>query len=266
MDNSSLGRLKGIAAGGKARPEKPMALRPADNESDDTLELRVDNIVEDAEFEEMGNEEAALKEGQERADDQVNTTEISPEKAETVEAKAPAANEVPAMQEGQTNTPPVELPTAPATASAATDGEAPAAAAVSTIVTSDSAGGKTAAPEGDINDLITGKLLPHVSLPITKAGNYDVMNEMLKKGKVNLGEVDGAPHIILTANALDDIIDEKKNNARGTVEAIEKTENDISELEQRIESLKEERGTLLEAASVSREEIATLQNLRSGLK
>ena len=170
------------------------------------------------------------------------------------------------MQEGQTNTPPVEPSTAPATASAAADGEAPAAAAVSTIVTSDSAGGKTAAPEGDINDLITGKLLPHVSLPITKAGNYDVMNEMLKKGKVNLGEVDGAPHIILTANALDDIIDEKKNNARGTVEAIEKTENDISELEQRIESLKEERGTLLEAASVSREEIATLQNLRSGLK
>ena len=131
---------------------------------------------------------------------------------------------------------------------------------------SDSVSGKNAAPEGDINDLITGKLLPHVSLPITKAGNYDVMNEMLKKGKVNLGEVDGAPHIILTANALEDIIDEKKNNARGTVEAIEKTENEISELERRIEALKEERGSLLDAASVSREEIANLQNLRSSLK
>ena len=94
MDNSSLGRLKGIAAGGKAKLEKPMALRPADKEGDDTLELRVDNIVEDAEFEEMGNEEAVLKADQNPVRYQANiTNEVSREKVETAEAKAPAENE-----------------------------------------------------------------------------------------------------------------------------------------------------------------------------
>lgn len=264
MDHTPLDRLKNIAAGSKPRPEKPMALRASVTEDDDTLELRADNIVEDAEFEEMESDENAQENNLASVSDSASKVG-SDSQEEGSSTAAETANMVDSFHENESPTSAHEIPEtepaaptptiAPEPATTAENGPAPVVAKEEGSV-----------PEGDINDLISGKLLPHVSLPITQAGNYDVMNEMLKKGKVNLGEVNGAPHIVLTANALDDIIDEKKNDARGTVEAIEKTENEISDLEKRIEALREERGSLLDAASVSRDEISKLQNLRSGLK
>lgn len=126
---------------------------------------------------------------------------------------------------------------------------------------------KASEPEpGNVTDLLSGAIFPRLEIMLSQAGDYEAMNKGLRDGKLELGQVDGQPHVVLTNAGIDDLISNERDVAQAIEDQIVDAENTISEAEARLENARALRSNLKNQTEETRGRIVALQNAKSGRK
>jgi hypothetical protein len=116
-----------------------------------------------------------------------------------------------------------------------------------------------------VSDLLKGKTLPEISLPITSVRDYPEMNNALFERKVRIGEVKGEPHVILTSIGLDNIIGGLKDIQESIAGKIKEVDGVIQGYSQKLVQLNEQRGKLESDAERYERSMRFLVDLKSRL-
>lgn len=112
---------------------------------------------------------------------------------------------------------------------------------------------------GTLEQLLAGDLVPALHIPLKSAADYDLMNSALRDGRIRVGAVAGEPHLILTNDAINDLIHEEKRIASEAITRIEKVDQEIENHKQMIKDLEEGKKSDLEKATHHSSRIRALQ-------
>lgn len=110
-----------------------------------------------------------------------------------------------------------------------------------------------------LDRLMKGDLYPRLSMPLSMASDYDLMNAALRDGRLRIDAVEGQPTLVMTDQSIRSLVEDEKRAASEVISRIDKAGEDIAELERRLASAKAAKAHDLETASRHSERIRQLQ-------
>ena len=110
-----------------------------------------------------------------------------------------------------------------------------------------------------LDRLMKGDLYPRLSMPLSMASDYDLMNAALRDGRLRIDAVEGQPTLVMTDQSIRSLVEDEKRAASEVISRIDKAGEDIAELERRLASAKAAKAHDLETASQHSERIRQLQ-------
>ncbi|WP_298842170.1 hypothetical protein [uncultured Salinicola sp.] len=110
-----------------------------------------------------------------------------------------------------------------------------------------------------LDRLMKGDLYPRLSMPLSMASDYDLMNAALRDGRLRIDAVEGQPTLVMTDQSIRSLVEDEKRAASEVISRIDKAGEDIAELERRLASAKATKAQDLETASQHSERIRQLQ-------
>ena len=110
-----------------------------------------------------------------------------------------------------------------------------------------------------LDRLMKGDLYPRLSMPLSMASDYDLMNAALRDGRLRIDAVEGQPTLVMTDQSIRSLVEDEKRAASEVISRIDKVGEDIAELERRLASAKAAKAHDLETASQHSERIRQLQ-------
>jgi len=123
----------------------------------------------------------------------------------------------------------------------------------------DAAETEKADEEISLDRLMRGDLYPRLSMPLSMAADYDLMNAALRDGRLRIDAVGGQPTLVMTDQSIRSLVEDEKRAASEVISRIDKAGDEIAELEQRLASAKSAKTQDLETASKHSERIRQLQ-------
>ena len=94
------------------------------------------------------------------------------------------------------------------------------------------------ATSGFYDRLMKGDLYPRLSMPLSMASDYDLMNAALRDGRLRIDAVEGQPTLVMTDQSIRSLVEDEKRAASEVISRIDKAGEDIAELERRLASAK----------------------------